>query len=79
MNTKIIIKTFFLLTCTVPNARLHYLEDEYNPQLPGCLLTEQLTNVPKCSAGALMENERIDPIDLSSTSQISKVRKMGYF
>ena len=77
MNTKIIIKTFFLLTCTVPNARLHYLEDEYNPQLPGCLL--QLTNVQKCSAGALMENERIDPIDLSSTSQISKVRKMGYF
>ena len=76
MNTKIIIKTFFLLTCTVPNARLHYLEDEYNPQLPGCLLTEQLTNVQKCSASALMENERID---LSSTSQISKVRKMGYF
>ena len=78
MNTRIIIKTLFILTCTLPNARLHYLEDEYNPQLPGCLLTEQLTNVQKCSTSAWMENERIDPIDLSSTSQISKVRKTRY-
>ena len=58
MNTKLIIKTFLIISCAITNARLQLLEGEQNSKLAGCLLTEQLTNVPTCSKDQMMAEER---------------------